>query len=104
MPQEVQGKNRKFALPYHGPYRILKVQANCLLVRPVDKQSMQAILVSMDRVTQCPKELPNTSYLGPRQKRMKNRKPHLSTTATLPQKITHSYGLHSKAKINVDVD
>ena len=104
MPQEAQGKNRKLALPYHGPYRILEVQTNCLLVRPVDKPSMQAILVSMDRVTRCPKELPNTSWLGPRPKGMKNRKPHRSTTATLPRKTTHSYGLRSKAKINVDVD
>ena len=104
MPQEAQGKNRKLALLYHGPYRILEVQINCLFVRPVDKPSMQAILISMNRVTRCPRELPNTSWLGPRPKTMKTRKPHRNTTATLPQKTTHRYGLRSKAKINVDVD
>ncbi len=32
MPQDTQGKNRKLALPYHGPYRILEVEPNCLVV------------------------------------------------------------------------
>lgn len=35
MPQENQGKKRKLALAYHGPFRILEVQPNCSVVRPV---------------------------------------------------------------------
>ena len=70
MPKEVQGKDYKLTLPYHVPYRILEAQTNCLLVRPVDKPDMQAILVSMDRVIciWCPKELSDTSWLGPKPK------------------------------------
>ena len=101
MPQEAQGKNRKLALPYHGPYRILEVQTNCPLLRPVDKPDMQAILVGMDRVTRCPKELPNTSWLGPKPKRNKTWKAKKSTVTTMPP-TSHSYNLHSEV-INVVV-
>ena len=37
MPQETTGKKRKLALPYHGPYRIVEVWPNCLLVHLVDR-------------------------------------------------------------------
>ena len=103
MPQEAQGKDRKLALPYHGPYRILEVQTNCLLVRPVDKPDMQAILVSMDRVVRCPKELPDASWLGPKPKRAKTRKQR-TTTVTNSPRTSHHYNLHSKTEINVVVD
>ena len=36
-----------------GPYCIMEVQSNCLLLRPVDKPDTHAILVSMDRVIRC---------------------------------------------------
>ena len=64
MPQETTGKDRKLALPYHGPYRVLEVKTNCLLVRPVDRPRDQPILVSMDCVVECSPELPDTSWLG----------------------------------------
>ena len=51
MPHEDQGKNRKLALPYHGPFRIIEVCPNCLVVRPVDRPDDPAIKINMDRVT-----------------------------------------------------
>ena len=60
-----QGKNRKLTLPYHGPFRILEVLPNCLVVKPVDRLDDPAIKVNMDRVTQCSQELPDVSWLGP---------------------------------------
>ena len=103
MPQEAQGKNRKLALPYHGPYCILEVQTNCLLLRPVDKPDMQAILVSMDRVTRCPNELPNVSWLGPKPKKSRARKPRQSDRNTVEPRTSHTYNLRSKSKENEDV-
>ena len=32
MPLESTAKDRKLVLPYHGPYRVLEVQMNCLRV------------------------------------------------------------------------
>ena len=64
MPKEARSKNRKLALPYHGPYRVLEVRQNCLLVQPVDRPDDEPILVNMDRVVECSEELPNTSWLG----------------------------------------
>ncbi len=66
MPQETQGKLRKLALPYHGPYRIIELTPNGATVRPVDKPTMEPILVNLDRVTLCYTELPGVSWLGPR--------------------------------------
>ena len=48
MQKETVSKNRKLALPYHGPYRVLEVRQNCLLVRPVDRPDNEPILVNMD--------------------------------------------------------
>ncbi len=64
-----QRKRRKLALPYHGPYRILEVRPNTLLVRPVDRVDLKPILVSMDWVVCCSDELPNKSWLGPHGKK-----------------------------------
>ena len=46
MPHETQGKRRKLALPYHGPYRVLELTPNIVTVRPVDQPDEQAIVVN----------------------------------------------------------
>ena len=61
--------NRKLALPYHGPYCVIEVWGNGVSVRPVDKPEAQPILVNVDRVTPCPAELPDVSWLGSKKKR-----------------------------------
>ena len=65
MPQETKTKEHKLALPYHGPFRVLEAQGNCVLVRPVDRPDDKSILVSLDRITLCPAELPDQSWQGP---------------------------------------
>ena len=99
MPSEDRGKKRKLALPYYGPYRILEVRSNCVLVRPVDAPDMEPILVSMDRVVRCPEELPDESWLGPRKKRQ--RKKRSRKTASKTDKpddhgATYRYALRSR--------
>ena len=71
MPREHSGRNRKLARPHFGPYRVIEVHPNGVTVRPVDKPTDEPIRVNMDRVTLCPKELPNESWLG---KQTKSRK------------------------------
>jgi len=36
MPHEATEKNRKLALPYQGPYRIININNDYLLLRPLD--------------------------------------------------------------------
>ena len=74
MPNETCSKDRKLALPYHGPYCVLEVRQNCLLVRPVDRPDDEPILVNMDRVVECSEELPNTSWLGKQRHRSRQRR------------------------------
>ena len=74
MPQETKDKNRKLALPYHGPYRVVEVRPNCLLVRLVDRPDEKPILVSMERAVECSEELPDTSWQGKRDKRPRKRR------------------------------
>ena len=66
MPNEDTGKMRKLARPHFGPYRVLETHANGVTVRPVDKPKDAPIQVNLDRVTLCPTELPDTSWLGKR--------------------------------------
>ena len=47
MPHETSGKDRKLALPYHGPYRIMNMHSNCVSVKPVDKPDDEPILVEL---------------------------------------------------------
>ena len=73
MPVERTGKNRKLSRPYFGPYRVLEVHPNGLTVRPVDRPNEQSIRVNQDRVTVCPKELPDQSWLGRRRSKRRGR-------------------------------
>jgi len=97
MPHEATGKDRKLPLPYHGPYRIIDVQSNCLLLRPVDKPDEQPILVNMDRVTPCPQEVPD---LGPTTHQKRHRHIYSPTTMFSVQPIRHHYGTRAQTSSN----
>ena len=98
MPWEKTGKKRKLALPYHGPYRIVDVLPNGLSVRPVDKVDEKPILVNVDRVTLCPQELPDETWLGSRKRRQvrTHQQRQKSRTASKPH---HRYELRSRSDI-----
>ena len=74
IPYEQTGKNRKLSRPYFGPYRVLEVHPNGVTVRPVDCPSDKSIRVNLDRVTLCPVELPDESWLGRKRQTRKTRK------------------------------
>jgi hypothetical protein len=69
MPSDVQGKERKLARPYHGPYRVLKVTPTNAEVILVDRPKDPSIFVSLSRVRQCYEEMEDRSWTGPRKKR-----------------------------------
>ena len=98
MPAEDTGRNRKLALPYHGPYRILEVRPNCVLVRPVDQADLQPILVSMDRVVPCDDALPDVSWLGPKRQSKKRKEQRQAADDQLQPKEPplHHYSLRSR--------
>ena len=70
-PGSIQSKNRKFARPFHGPYRILDLTPTNASVRPVDRPEEVPIFISLDRVRKCPPEIPDQSWLGPTKKKRK---------------------------------
>ncbi len=74
MPHEVQGKQRKLALPHHGPYRVLDLTPNCATVRPVDHPEAEPIRVNLDRLSRCPDVLPDVTWLGPHTRRTRKKK------------------------------
>ena len=73
MPHETQGKQRKLALPHHGPYRILELTSTGATLRPVDQPEQEPILVNLDSVSKCSSNLPDVSWLGPRSRRRRGR-------------------------------
>lgn len=64
---------------------------NCLVIKSVDQPDDPAIKVKMDRVTQCPQELPDVSWLGhtckqrgaKKEKQPETKKSNPGETATL---------------------
>ena len=51
-PAEKTGENRKFARPFHGPYRVMEMSANTAKILRVD-----TLLVSLERLRRCPEEI-----------------------------------------------
>ena len=61
-PAAKSGKAYKFARPFHGPYRIVKLYDNGADVRPVDRSQEAPIRVPLNRLRECPEEIPNQSW------------------------------------------
>ena len=62
MPAAKSCKAYKFARPFHGPYRIVKLYDNGADVRPIDRPQETPIRVPFDRLRMCPEEVPNESW------------------------------------------
>ena len=50
MPQEKQGKAYKFALPFAGPYRVVEVHPNGVVLQHIEKLNSRQIQVALNRV------------------------------------------------------
>ena len=57
IPAEKTGKTYKFACPYKGTYRVLKLYDNGAQVKLVSKPNSQSIRVALNRVHLCPAEI-----------------------------------------------
>lgn len=53
-PVETTGANRKFARPFHGPYRVVSVEPNNASIHRVDRPQDQPILVALQRLRRYP--------------------------------------------------
>ena len=58
-PSTKTGETRKFARPFHGPYRVLELGVNTAKIRRVDRPQDEPVLVAIDRLRQCPEEISN---------------------------------------------
>ena len=67
MPAAKSGKAYKLARAFHGPYRVVEVVENGLLVRPIDKPRDTPIRVALNRVRCCPKQIPDEFWPTRRQ-------------------------------------
>ena len=56
-PAEKRGKARKFARPFHGPYRVVQIDSNTAMIRRVDKPGEEPVLVALERLRRCPEEV-----------------------------------------------
>ena len=77
-PAEKTGERRKLARPFHGPYRVVRLDTNTAHIRRVDKPQDDTILVAVDRLRRCPDDLEEGCWppAGPekQRKRKKERK------------------------------
>ena len=72
-PSEMTGASRKFARPFHGPYRIVTLEPNNASIRRVDRPQDEPILVALQRLRRCPDEVPDECW-PPDKARKKNTK------------------------------
>lgn len=72
-PAEKTGERRKFARPFHGPYRVMELGTNDAHIRPVDRPQEEPILVALDRLRRCPDEVED-GFWPPRKTRARGRK------------------------------
>ena len=89
MPSDVQGKERKLARPYYGPYRVLQVTPTNAEVVLIDKPRDPSIFVSLSRVRKCYEEMADETWTGPREKRKrKSQKRPATPSSSDPPPLT----------------
>ena len=87
-PADTTGEGRKFARPFHGPYRLMELGANTAKIRRVDRPEEEPVLVSIDRLRRCPREF-GEGFWPPDRSRKK--KLHIATEAiTAAEKLQTS--------------
>ena len=80
-PAKKTGEKRKFARPFHGPYRIVEVGENTAKVRRVDQPEDEAILVAQERLRRCPIEIANECWPPLKTKKGKQVTPEIPLSA-----------------------
>ena len=75
MPAEAQGKKRKLARPFHGPFHVVTVTPTNAEVRLVDDPKAASIFVALDRVRLCYPEQSDQTWTGQRRRRTTRSKP-----------------------------
>ena len=79
-PAEQTGARRKFARPFHGPYRLLEVSSNTARICPVDQPGSEPLLVALSRLRLCPEEIADEFWPRQSQLRKSRAKRTLPTT------------------------
>ena len=94
-PAEKTGQNRKFARPYHGPFRVCELGTNTAKICRVDRPQDDSILVTLARLRRCPEEIPDMFWPQPTQrtrtyKRQRREVESTTDRAPEPQQDMHS--------------
>ena len=82
-PADKTGPLRKFARPYHGPFRVVEMDVNTAKIRRVDRPEDDAILVAVDRLRHCPSEVPDAFWPPAKQKGGKTKKTQAGDTTPI---------------------
>ena len=84
-PMEKTGEARKLARPFHGPYRIQEMGTNTATIVCINQPEGEPLLVSLERLRRCPKELGNECWPAGRGKRRRKVDTATKKTMLLPQ-------------------
>ena len=77
-PAEQTGERRKFARPYHGPYRVIEMATNTAKITRIDHPEEDPLLVSLAQLRQCPEKIGN-EFWPPSKKRQSATQPQTPT-------------------------
>ena len=82
-PADKTGPLRKFARPYHGPFRVVEMDVNTAKIRRVDRLEDDDILVAVDHLRHCPSEVPDAFWPSTKQKKGKTKKNQAGDTTPI---------------------
>ena len=89
-PAEKTGEGRKLARAYHGPYRIVELATNTARIRRIDKPNEDPMLVALDRLRRCPKEITEEFWPPDKPKARNSRKKKSDKHLTTPSQDLQS--------------
>ena len=90
MPQDVTDRDRKLALPHHGPYRVLDVQQHTAKVIPIDQPNSEPVIINKRRLSVCPTELvADEAWIG-NKKKNRRRGDNIQSEVSAPQPLLPS--------------
>ena len=72
-PADKTGHARKFARPFHGPFRVVDLDSNTAKIQRIDRPEEETVLVALDRLRHSPSEVPELYWPPDRRKSRKGK-------------------------------
>ena len=102
MPSAAKGEKRKFAHPFHGPFRVLTVTPTNAEVKLVDDPKADPIFVALDRVCLYHPEEGDVTWTGKSRRRAATRSLNKESDSTRASHVRTGPVMRSMTRANAN--